>query len=107
MLNSNVKLWAKFRSEDDGLICIFFTPVIGWTKTDENEYTALVLGPSLSGLDGQAVPVDCGKVMRDFGDIDGFVLDESIKETMEKSIKWQLEDDDNRSVSIYPKLPSI
>jgi len=44
--------------------------------------------------------------MRDFGDIDEFVLDESIKETMEKSIKWQLEDDDNRSVSIYPKLPS-
>jgi len=36
MLNSNVKLWARFRSEEDGLICIFFTPVIGWTKTDEN-----------------------------------------------------------------------
>lgn len=107
MFNSNFKMWARFRSESDGLVCVLFTPVVGWEKTDEGEYTALVLAPPGLGLDGTAIPVNYSAVIRDFGQINGFVLDESIKETIEKSMKWQLEDDDNRAVSVYPKLPSM
>ncbi|RTL00162.1 MAG: hypothetical protein EKK57_07895 [Proteobacteria bacterium] len=107
MFNSNFKMWARFRSESDGLVCVLFTPVVGWEKTDEGEYTALVLAPPGLGLDGTAIPVNYSAVIRDFGQITGFVLDESIKETVEKVMQWQLEDDDNRAVSVYPKLPSM
>lgn len=85
MFNSNVKMWAKFWSKSDsGLISIVFTPVLGWDKTNDGEYTAIVLCPVGIGISEYAVAANDYTLQSHLGHIDSMILDESIKETIEK-----------------------
>ncbi len=103
-MNSNIKLWAKFRLVADEHISITYTPVIGWERQEEGVYIAIVLRqPSMHDSD-TAYAVDNAVVRQDYGRLESFVREENLQEAIENSQVWVNKDEENRSLYVYPKF---
>lgn len=103
-MTSNHRLWARFRSENDGMTQISIVPVLFWETEGEGQYhKAYVLIPPGTQMEGYAIPFDESDIVNYLGRLEGFILHDNIQEEITRLNKWVEKDEDN-SLYVYPKI---
>jgi len=101
-MNSDVKLWAKFRTRTNEESHIALTPILFWVLDEAGDYIAYVLSPASIHPIGYALPCTHNSIRETFGEMQGFILHDNLADEIAKLKEWVAKDDDNRSLYIYP-----
>lgn len=103
-MHSLFKLWAKFKQADGEAISFTFTPVIAWERKGDGEYVAIVLRQPSMYDSATAYAVDNQTIIKDYGYVVSFILDENIKQEIASTQTWIDKDNENRSIYVYPNI---